>query len=209
MRVLMILLPVAAVIMLAACDKAPAPAGQEQAAATAAPATESAKPANSGKPADIGLESSNGMSANLSYANAGRAAPDAVFIGADGRDVHLADFAGRPLLVNIWATWCAPCKAEMPTLDRLAAQQEGKLSVVAVSQDLEGRRPVQAYFQSAKFANLEPYIDPDNRLLSALGSNVTLPTTILYNAEGKEVWRVMGGVEWDDAEMANLLAEAD
>ncbi len=203
MRVLMILLPAVAVIMLAACDKAPSPAGQEQAAVPVAPAN------NIAKSADIGLESSNGMSANLSYANVGRAAPDVVFTGADGRDVHLADFAGRPLLVNIWATWCAPCKAEMPTLDRLAAQEEGKLSVIAVSQDLEGRRPVQAYFQSAKFANLEPYIDPDNRLLSALDNSVTLPTTILYDADGKEVWRVMGGVEWDDAKVQKLIAEAN
>ena len=208
MRVLMILLPAAA-LLLSACDKAPVPAGQEQAEASGAQASNPTQPAVDGKSADIGLESSNGISANLSYANAGREAPNAVFTGADGRDVHLADFAGRPLLVNIWATWCAPCKAEMPTLDRLAAQEEGKLSVIAVSQDLEGRKPVQAYFQSAKFANLEPYIDPDNRLLSALGSNVTLPTTILYDADGKEVWRVLGGVEWDDAKMAKLIGEAD
>lgn len=197
MRVLMILLPAAATL-LASCDKAPQPAGQEQ-AAPAAP---------NGKPADIGLESSNGMSANLSYASAGTSAPDVAFTGADGRDVNLSDFAGRPLLVNIWATWCAPCKAEMPTLDKLAAQQEGKVSVIAVSQDLEGRKVVGPYFKSANFANLEPYTDRENQLLNALGANVTLPTTILYDSDGKEVWRVMGGVEWDDTEMAKLIGEA-
>jgi thiol-disulfide isomerase/thioredoxin len=203
MRVLMFLLPLSA-CLISACDKSPAPAGQEQAAPTPATPPKTA----GGKPADIGLESSNGMNANLSYAGAGQTVPDAPFTGADGREVQLSDFAGRPLLVNIWATWCAPCKAEMPTLDKLAAREEGKITVIAVSQDLEGRKVVGPYFQSAKFANLEPYTDTDNRLLGALGSNVTLPTTILYDANGKEVWRVMGGVEWDDAEMAELIAEA-
>lgn len=208
MRVLIVHLPAAFLLFLTGCDKASMPAGQEQEVNAAATSHKSGASYKSGKPADVGLESSNGMRANLSYANAGGTAPDVVFTGADGRDVQLSDFAGRPLLVNIWATWCAPCKAEMPTLDALAAQQEGKVSVIAVSQDLEGRKPVQAYFQSAKLTNLEPYVDSDNHLLSALGANVTLPTTILYDSDGKEVWRVIGGVEWDDSEMAKSISEA-
>ncbi len=155
------------------------------------------------------MESANGMRASLSYTFAGQAAPKAVFAGADGRDVTLADFAGRPLLLNLWATWCAPCKAEMPTLDALAALEEGRMSVIAVSQDLEGRTPVTAFFKSTGIANLEPYTDADNALLAAFGNAVALPTTILYDSEGKEVWRVAGGVEWDDAEMAKLLREAE
>ncbi len=161
-----------------------------------------------GKKPDIGLISDNGGKAMLTYAFAGTAAPKAAFAGADGRDVQLSDFAGRPLLVNIWATWCAPCKVEMPTLDALAALEEGKMSVIAVSQDLEGRKPVQAFFKTTRLENLEPYNDADNALLSALGGNVNLPTTILYDSNGKEVWRIAGGVEWDDAEMSKLLAEA-
>ena len=216
MRLLMILLPITAVLALSACNKAADTAtdkasnaiGQEQVKAASAPVTNQSASGVGTKPADVALESSNGESAVLSYKNAGNTAPNLVFTGADGRDVHLADFAGRPLLVNIWATWCAPCKAEMPTLDKLAAEQEGKLSVIAVSQDLEGRKPVQAYFQSAKLANLEPYADPDNHLLSSLGNEVSLPTTILYNAKGKEVWRVTGGVDWQDAKVAKLIAEA-
>jgi thiol-disulfide isomerase/thioredoxin len=146
-----------------------------------------------GKKPDIGLISDNGGKAMLTYAFAGTAAPKVAFAGADGRDVQLSDFAGRPLLVNIWATWCAPCKVEMPTLDALAALEEGKMSVIAVSQDLEGRKPVQAFFRTTKLENLEPYNDADNALLSALGGNVNLPTTILYDSNGKEVWRVAGG----------------
>lgn len=148
------------------------------------------------------------MKATLTYQYAGQPAPSANFIGADGRDVKLSDFAGRPLLVNLWATWCAPCKAEMPTLDALAALDEGKLTVLAVSQDLDGRKPVNAYFAASKIVNLEPYTDPDNALMAAYGNNIPLPTTILYDSDGKEVWRVIGGVEWDDAEMEKVLAEA-
>jgi thiol-disulfide isomerase/thioredoxin len=186
-------------MLLAACDKGTLPKEQAQADA----ATAGAKLAG----AEIGLESANGMRATLSYKFAGQAAPSAAFSGADGRDVTLSDFAGRPLLVNIWATWCAPCKAEMPTLDALAALEEGRISVIAVSQDLEGRKPVAAFFKQAGIANLEPYTDADNLLLAAFNNQIALPTTILYDSDGKEVWRVAGGVEWDDAEMAKLLNE--
>jgi thiol-disulfide isomerase/thioredoxin len=187
-------------ILLAGCDSGSKPTGQAQ--PTTSAATEN------GKRADIGLESASGLRATLSYKFAGGQAPVAVFTGADGRDVSLSDFAGRPLLVNIWATWCAPCKAEMPTLDALAEMEEGRVSVIAVSQDLEGRTPVRVFFDKAAIANLEPYTDRDNALLAAFGNNIALPTTILYNSEGREVWRVMGGVEWDDTEMAKLIAEA-
>jgi thiol-disulfide isomerase/thioredoxin len=188
-------------MLLAGCDTESGSKGQAQ--------PESVAKAGGVAKSDVGLESANGMRATLSYKFAGQAAPKAVFTGADGRDVTLADFAGRPLLVNLWATWCAPCKAEMPTLDALAALEEGRISVIAVSQDLEGRKPVAAFFKSAAIQNLEPYTGSDNAMLAALGNNVALPTTILYDSEGREIWRVAGGVEWDDAEMAKLLREAD
>jgi thiol-disulfide isomerase/thioredoxin len=191
---------VASSLLFAGCDRASKPKEQVQAPETT---TKTA-----GKKADIGLISDNGAKAMLTYAFAGTTATKAVFAGADGRDVQLPDFGGRPLLVNIWATWCAPCKVEMPTLDALAALEQGKMSVIAVSQDLQGRVPVQAFFKATKVENLEPYTDADNALLSALGGNVNLPTTILYDSNGKEVWRVAGGVEWDDAEVSQLLAEA-
>jgi thiol-disulfide isomerase/thioredoxin len=209
MRFVMILLLGSAAAMLSACDKASAPREQEQEIVSSPNTPPDAEPIAANRPnADIGLESSSGLKAILSYTLAGRQAPNVKFTGADGRDVSLSDFSGRPLLVNIWATWCAPCKAEMPTLDALAALEAGKVSVIAVSQDLEGRKPVAAYFKEKGFANLEPYIDPDNALLGSLGGNVELPTTILYDSKGREVWRVIGGVEWDDAEMAKLIAEA-
>ncbi len=187
-------------MLLAGCDTGTAQKGQGQAETS----EKVAKPAG----AEIGLESANGMRATLSYKFAGQPAPTVTFNGADGRDVSLADFAGRPLLVNLWATWCAPCKAEMPTLDALAALEEGRVSVIAVSQDLQGRKPVAAFFEKAAIANLEPYIDADNALLAAFNNQIALPTTILYDSDGREVWRVTGGVEWDDAEIAELLRAA-
>jgi thiol-disulfide isomerase/thioredoxin len=187
-------------LVLAGCDKESAPKGQAQPA--------SGVKAGQGSTKEIGLESANGMRATLSYTFAGQLAPKAAFTGADGRDVNLSDFSGRPLLVNLWATWCAPCKAEMPTLDSLAALEEGRISVIAVSQDLEGRAPVAAFFEKTGIANLEPYTDADNVLLAAFNNQIALPTTILYDSDGKEVWRVAGGVEWDDEEVANLLRQA-
>lgn len=195
------ILLVLVLLVLAACDTGTAPKGQGQAGSGSENDSISAK-------ADIGLESANGMRAALSYRYAGQQAPSAVFKGADGGDVTLADFAGKPLLVNLWATWCAPCKAEMPTLDALAALEQGSMAVIVISQDLTGRPPVDAFFTKAGIKNLEPYTDRDNALLAAFNNQIALPTTILYDSEGREVWRVTGGVEWDDAEMAKLLREA-
>jgi thiol-disulfide isomerase/thioredoxin len=194
--------------VVAACDRETAPAEQVQ----AEPAT--LKPPAEGKPGlspaqkSFGLESASGMKATLSYAKRGSRAPNAPFRGADGRDVTINDFAGRPVLVNLWATWCRPCTVEMPTLDALAALEEGRVTVIAVSQDLAGRPPVRRFFERAQIGNLEPFTDPDNGLLSELGGNAALPLTILYDSDGREVWRVTGGVEWDDAEIGKLLAEA-
>lgn len=188
-------------LVLTGCDKETLPEGQAQ------PAT--AAKAVGGDKTEISLESADGMRATLSYKNAGQKASTAPFVGADGRDVQLADFEGKPLLLNIWATWCAPCKAEMPTLDALAAQEKGRMAVIAVSQDLEGRAPVDAFFKETKVKNLEAYTDPDNAVLAAFNNAIALPTTILYDSEGKEVWRIAGGVEWDEAETAKLLRQAD
>ena len=188
-------------LVLAGCDKESQPKGQAQPASTGQ--------AGASDTAEITLESANGMRATLSYQFAGQKAPSAPFADAQGQDVSLADFEGKPLLLNIWATWCAPCKAEMPTLDALAASEKGRMNVIAVSQDLEGRAPVVAFFKETAVKNLVPYTDADNALLTAFNNAIALPTSILYDSDGKEVWRVAGGVEWDEAEMAKLLRAAD
>jgi thiol-disulfide isomerase/thioredoxin len=202
-RIIAVSLPVFFATLLAGCDRETVPQEQAQ-PESKTPITQRSL----NMPVSFGLESASGMAATLSYSRKGTPAPKMVFTGADGREVSLGDYAGRPLLVNLWATWCAPCKAEMPTLDSLAELEEGRVSVIAVSQDLNGRKPVRQFFESAQIVNLEPFTDPNNRLLAAIGGNPALPVTILYNSEGREVWRVTGGVEWDDAEIAKLIAEA-
>jgi thiol-disulfide isomerase/thioredoxin len=194
----------ACALSVGGCDRqSPAKEQAEPAAAEVATAKTATKKVGAG------LESANGLRAELSYAYAGKAAPDMPFTGADGRDVALTDFVGRPLLVNFWATWCGPCKIEMPTLDALAELESGKVTVIAIAQDMKGRAPVRAFFDETGIANLEPYTDKANRVWGAIGGTPKLPTTILYDSEGREVWRVIGGLEWDDAEITALLAEAD
>lgn len=138
--------------------------------------------------------------------NAGKSAPAAAFRGPDDAPLTLAAFKGKPLLVNLWATWCAPCVAEMPTLDKLAATRRETMTVIAVAQDLQGAEVVDPWFQQAKLTTLQPYIDPQNGLLDA--ANSALPTSILYDADGREVWRVVGAIDWQGEEAQKLLAEA-
>jgi len=136
----------------------------------------------------------------------GKPAPVAPFIGPDDAPVTLAAFRGKPLLVNLWATWCAPCVAEMPTLDALAGAEGARLTVVAVAQDLQGAEVVDPWFEKAGLKQLQPYIDPENRLLDTYNS--PLPTTIFYDATGRELWRVIGAIDWQSDEAKALLAEA-
>ncbi|MGB3845307.1 MAG: TlpA disulfide reductase family protein [Sphingopyxis sp.] len=142
----------------------------------------------------------------LDRSQAGKPAPDARFRGPDDAPLTLAAFRGKPLLVNLWATWCVPCVVEMPTLDKLAATSGERLTVIAVAQDLQGAEVVDPWFQKAKLKALQPYLDPDNHLLDAYNS--ALPTSILYDAEGREVWRIVGAIDWQGKEARALLAEA-
>lgn len=143
----------------------------------------------------------------LDRSHAGTAAPAAAFQDPDGNPASVAEFKGKPLLVNLWATWCAPCVAEMPTLDRLAAREQDKLQVLALSQDFNGGDKVASFFAARDFAMLEPYLDPRTDFMAELKIDV-LPTTILYDAEGREVWRMTGIEDWESERAAQLIAEA-
>jgi len=147
------------------------------------------------------------LTGRLDRSYRGTPAPDTVFEDPEGEPASFADFRGKPLLVNLWATWCAPCIAEMPTLDALAVREEGKLHVLALSQDLDGQAKVDTFFAERNFARLEPYIDPQLALMGELAVQ-NLPTTILYDAEGREVWRITGIEDWQSARAAALIGEA-
>jgi thiol-disulfide isomerase/thioredoxin len=143
----------------------------------------------------------------LDRSHAGEPVPETAFEDPDGEPASLADFRGKPLLVNLWATWCAPCVAEMPTLDALAGREGKRLQVVTISQDPDGRAGVEAFFDKQGYRNLETWLDPKMALMPALKVD-TLPTTILYDAQGRELWRWTGGEDWGSADAARLLAES-
>ena len=108
--------------------------------------------------------------------------------------------------MNLWATWCAPCVKELPTLQAMSDRSRGGLVVLPVSQD-DGPQPSVAAFLTDHKLTFAAYQDPKMALSAALGPDTVLPTTILYDAHGKEVWRYVGDLDWTSAEAAKLLAE--
>jgi thiol-disulfide isomerase/thioredoxin len=176
------LLPVA--LLAAACDR------QE-------PANNAAEAAEAGVPAK-----------GVDRSHKGQPAPDVAFADPDGGEITLADFRGTPVLVNLWATWCAPCVKELPTLNALARThaKDGSLGVIAVSQDNGPQGSVEAFLAKLKVDDLGAYHDPKMALSGALGAQV-LPTSILYDAQGREVWRYVGDLDWTSEEATRLLAD--
>jgi thiol-disulfide isomerase/thioredoxin len=136
----------------------------------------------------------------------GTHAPAIVFTDPEGEETTLASFAGRPTLVNLWASWCAPCVKELPTLDQLSRERGASLNVVAINEDNGPKASVIAFLQANRIVNLDPYQDSKMALSGALAP--VLPTSILYDASGKEVWRYVGDLDWTSPEAAKLLAEA-
>jgi thiol-disulfide isomerase/thioredoxin len=138
----------------------------------------------------------------------GKPAPGAQFHDPDGGAISLAKFRGVPVLVNLWASWCAPCVKELPTLQKLekAQAKDGRLGVIAVSQDMAPKASVDAFLASKTIARFAAFHDPDMALSSALGAQI-LPTSVLFDAKGREVWRYVGDVDWTSEEAASLLAE--
>ncbi|MEW4448536.1 TlpA disulfide reductase family protein [Qipengyuania sp. JC766] len=148
------------------------------------------------------------ITGEIDASRAGDLLPAAELVDPDGDTVNTAALQGRPLLVNLWATWCAPCRKEMPLLDELAGDMEGDLRVLTVSQDVEADIPkVDAYFAEFGFANLTRWVDPTNSLALAYG-NIVLPTTVLYGPDGTEIWRVTGDYDWSSAEAREAIAAA-
>lgn len=176
-------------ILLAGCDRQSDPAPQPR-------LTEAPELAKAGEPEQAGT---------LDISHRGEAMPVVAFEDPNGAEVKLSDFRGKPLLVNLWATWCGPCVAEMPTLDAVAGREAERLQVIVVSQDNE-RAKVDAWWAKQSFQHLKPYLDKKSDLGFAYATGM-VPTTVLYDAEGKEVWRVIGGMNWDGPRANTLLAE--
>ena len=172
---------------LAACDRQSPPAPQ-------------ADPATANLAADA---------KGVDRSQAGKPAPDVSFHNPDGGDIALADFRGTPVLVNLWASWCAPCIKELPTLQKLeeAQAEMGRLAVIAVSQDMAPKASVDAFLADKGIARFAAFHDPEMALSSALEVQV-MPTTVLYDAQGREIWRYIGDLDWTSDEAARLVGEA-
>ncbi|MER9252204.1 TlpA family protein disulfide reductase [Mesorhizobium sp. M0598] len=131
--------------------------------------------------------------------------PEISFQDADGQPKTLADFHGKVLLLNIWATWCAPCRKEMPTLDRLQAKLGGPdFEVIALSMDRGGPDIVKKFFAEIGVEHLALNIDTTGKAMFTLGA-LGLPMTLLIDREGKEIGRLIGPGEWDSPEMMAFI----
>jgi thiol-disulfide isomerase/thioredoxin len=134
-----------------------------------------------------------------------RALPALSFRDGDDRPVSLEDFHGRIVLLNLWATWCAPCIDEMPALERLHTALGGEaFTVVALSIDRQGRRLVEPFLQRLNLTRLPVYLDPSGAVARTLGVP-GLPTTVLIDRDGRELGRIAGTAPWDGEAAANLI----
>ena len=148
---------------------------------------------------------SSANSLALSVFEPPRPLPEIRFQDDQGHDLTLADFRGRAVLLNLWATWCVPCRQEMPTLDRLEARLGGKdFLVIALSIDRKGVDAVRDFYREVGVEKLAIYLDPSGKGSRGLAIP-GVPTTLLIDQEGREVARKMGAAEWDGPEMVSLI----
>jgi thiol-disulfide isomerase/thioredoxin len=178
---------------------------------TVAPAGKAASdcPADSGKLAARLAPLAKGELAALSMAGEPRRAVQIAFEREDGTKLTLADFHGRAVLLNLWATWCIPCRAEMPALDRLQAAKGGPgFEVVAVNVDTAKLERRAAFLDSVGVKALKRYADPSGDAFETLhkdGKALGLPVTLVIDKDGCELGVVEGGAKWDSAEAKELI----
>ncbi|MCP5382372.1 MAG: TlpA family protein disulfide reductase [Kordiimonadaceae bacterium] len=130
---------------------------------------------------------------------------DAVFKDENGNDVTFSDFKGKVILVNIWATWCAPCVKEMPDLNELQKSLGGeKFQVVLVSENQDGMESSIDFLKTNKIDSLNTYFDSNRGVARGLKTNA-LPTSILINTEGDEIGRLIGPADWNSGDAKALI----
>lgn len=132
---------------------------------------------------------------------------DLSFTDADGRQLSLGAFRGKTILLNVWATWCAPCRKEMPALDRLQQELGGdRFQVIALSIDTGGLGDVKPFYDDLGLGELDIFLDEQGSAMRDLRV-IGLPSTLLIDRQGREVGRKEGAVEWDSAEVITFLRE--
>lgn len=131
--------------------------------------------------------------------------PDAVFLSQDGAEHHFSEFKGRGMVVNMWATWCAPCVAEMPSLEALSkALAPHDIAVLPLSSDRGGAEVVQAWYQAHGITFLPVLLDRKSAVAGALNAR-GIPTTVIINTEGKVVARLEGAADWSAPDAQALV----
>jgi len=154
----------------------------------------------------------HGEVAALTMATAPLRLPDLVFWDAEGKPRKLSDWRGRVVLVNLWATWCVPCRKEMPALEGLQTKLGGPdFEVVAINIDTRDPNKPKAFLKEANLARLGYYTDEKAKVfqdLKAVGRALGMPTSVLLDAHGCEIATIAGPAEWDSDDAFKLIAAA-
>ena len=164
------------------------------------------QPANEAAPT-----AESGPQKGVDRSHKGQSFPNIAFLqdDEDGTGPMRVDaLLGEPTLINFWASWCAPCVKELPTLQALDGSHRFEGAIIPLNQDSGSQASVRAFLDKIGVENLGDYQDPKMKVAGAVGVEV-MPTTILYDADGREVWRYVGDMDWTSPEAAKLLAEAD
>jgi thiol-disulfide isomerase/thioredoxin len=154
----------------------------------------------------------HGEVAALTMATAPLRLPDLSFEDADGKPRKLSDWRGRTVLVNLWATWCVPCRKEMPALDRLQTRLGGKdFDVVAINIDTRDLEKPKNFLKEANLTRLGYFSDPKAKVfqdLKTIGRALGMPTSVLVDGRGCEIGTIAGPAEWDSDDAIKLITAA-
>lgn len=131
-------------------------------------------------------------------------APEISFTTLDGKAVTLADFHGKPIILNLWATWCQPCLKEMPSLAKVPGTLGDGVVLLAVSQDRGGAKVVEPFVAKLGLGTLKYYLDPKSTVGHAFEVR-GLPTTIVIDGKGQVLGRVEGAADWDSGKLLGIL----
>ena len=127
------------------------------------------------------------------------------FLDKNDKKINIKEFNGNILLLNFWATWCAPCKEEMPSLDRLQVNQNlSNLKIFAINVSQESKKKVDSFFEDLNIENFDPYFDAPTTLAKTFSLR-GVPTSILIDKDGKEFARIMGSIDFNDKIFINWL----
>jgi thiol-disulfide isomerase/thioredoxin len=164
--------------------------------------------ASSGAPAAITRAMATGPLAAFVVKPQRPPVADLAFADGEGRPLKLSDWRGKVTLVNLWATWCAPCRKEMPALAALQSKLGGPdFEVLAISIDRKGAAASAAFLDEAKATALKFYVDPSSKALGALQA-IGLPASVLIDRDGREIGRLLGPAEWNAPEAEQLIRAA-